>query len=93
MLSIEELPSTLFPPHHTRFLNDLESACYGIAALSNSGKLPEYFETLLPFDGMNIAVVLKPTQRTWCNACQVVVVQWQHGIGSPHHTTARCRML
>jgi len=42
------LPQNLFPPSKTRFLNDLESACYGISFLNNAGTISEYFKILWP---------------------------------------------
>jgi len=45
-LKIQQLPTTLFPVGHTKFVNDLESCCYGILALDEKNQLHEYFEPL-----------------------------------------------
>ena len=46
-LSLCELPSLLFPPGHSRIINDLESACYGISGLNAKGTVGEYFKHFL----------------------------------------------
>eukprot|EP01104_Vermistella_antarctica_P013597 TRINITY_DN4143_c0_g1_i1.p1 TRINITY_DN4143_c0_g1~~TRINITY_DN4143_c0_g1_i1.p1 ORF type:complete len:389 (+),score=77.57 TRINITY_DN4143_c0_g1_i1:26-1168(+) len=38
-----ELPCTLFPVGHSRFLNDLEAACYGVSALSSGKRFEDSF--------------------------------------------------
>mmetsp|Transcript_4104 Transcript_4104/g.6162 ORF Transcript_4104/g.6162 Transcript_4104/m.6162 type:complete len:407 (-) Transcript_4104:56-1276(-) len=46
VLCKEELPSRLFPSHSTYFLNDLESASYGIVEMSQTKILSDYFTPL-----------------------------------------------
>jgi len=46
-LLLAELPSFLFPKGHSRIINDLESACYGISGLNASGRIGEYFKHFL----------------------------------------------
>jgi len=41
-----QLPSSLFPPGKTRFLNDLEAACFGLMKLSGDGHIEDYFVPL-----------------------------------------------
>eukprot|EP01064_Diplonema_japonicum_P030934 TRINITY_DN5390_c3_g1_i14.p1 TRINITY_DN5390_c3_g1~~TRINITY_DN5390_c3_g1_i14.p1 ORF type:complete len:360 (+),score=72.58 TRINITY_DN5390_c3_g1_i14:55-1134(+) len=43
LLKKSALPTGLFPPSRTVLLNDLEAAAYGIAALSEDGRYPQYF--------------------------------------------------
>jgi len=45
-LRIEQLPPSIFPAGHTKFVNDLESCCYGILALDEHNQLSHYFEPL-----------------------------------------------
>eukprot|EP01100_Stratorugosa_tubuloviscum_P013329 TRINITY_DN661_c1_g2_i1.p1 TRINITY_DN661_c1_g2~~TRINITY_DN661_c1_g2_i1.p1 ORF type:complete len:406 (-),score=193.26 TRINITY_DN661_c1_g2_i1:57-1220(-) len=45
-LSLNELPKELFPIGKSFFLNDLESACYGVIALSATNKIQSYFNPL-----------------------------------------------
>jgi len=46
-LSLDELPELLFPKGHSRMINDLESACYGISALNSRNQVNDYFKILL----------------------------------------------
>jgi glucokinase len=46
LLRKNELPEVLFPRGRTRFLNDLQSASYGIIALSRDNQLQRYFQRL-----------------------------------------------
>ena len=46
-LTLNELPASLFPRGHSRIINDLESACYGISGLNGRGKINDFFKILL----------------------------------------------
>merc|ERR1712137_39424 len=46
-LTLDELPSLLFPEGHSRIINDLESACYGISGLSAAKRTGDYFKHFL----------------------------------------------
>jgi len=45
-VKLDQLPPSLFPAGHTKFVNDLESCCYGILALDEHHELGNYFEPL-----------------------------------------------
>eukprot|EP01095_Lingulamoeba_sp_RSL-Kostka_P000521 TRINITY_DN10801_c1_g3_i1.p1 TRINITY_DN10801_c1_g3~~TRINITY_DN10801_c1_g3_i1.p1 ORF type:complete len:412 (+),score=163.79 TRINITY_DN10801_c1_g3_i1:148-1383(+) len=46
-LNVSELPLLLFPGSKTKFVNDLESACYGISGLNDSKLLHKYFKKFI----------------------------------------------
>jgi len=46
-LLLSELPTLLFPVGHSRIINDLESACYGISGLNARNQIQEYFQHFL----------------------------------------------
>ncbi|KAL6064298.1 putative Group A glucokinaselike [Balamuthia mandrillaris] len=45
-LKRSELPSFLFPPTKTHFINDLEGTCYGVSSMNASGALDQCFKPL-----------------------------------------------
>lgn len=51
LLRVKDLPSSLFPHALTRFVNDLESCCYGILALDNQHLLHDYFAPVWNVEG------------------------------------------
>eukprot|EP01063_Lacrimia_lanifica_P023172 TRINITY_DN3065_c1_g2_i1.p1 TRINITY_DN3065_c1_g2~~TRINITY_DN3065_c1_g2_i1.p1 ORF type:complete len:371 (+),score=125.34 TRINITY_DN3065_c1_g2_i1:60-1172(+) len=52
VLNMADLPKRLFPAGKTAFMNDLESAAYGIAAVSQDGRFPSMFKKMWgPQDG------------------------------------------
>ena len=53
ILKVKDLPTSLFPHAKTRFVNDLESCCYGILALDNQKLLGEYFSPVWSVEGDN----------------------------------------
>jgi glucokinase len=57
-LHLNGLPENLFPTTKTRFLNDLESACYGITFLNNENTLTEYFKILWPTQRADASLTL-----------------------------------
>lgn len=60
LLRVRDLNTELFPHARTRFVNDLESCCYGILALDNQKLLSEYFSPVWSVEGDN-AVQLRPS--------------------------------
>jgi len=56
---VKELSPSTFPHGTTRFVNDLESCCYGVLALDNQKILGDYFTPVWKVDGDN-TVHLKP---------------------------------
>jgi len=60
LLRVKDLPSNIFPHATTRFVNDLESCCYGVLALDNQKLLGEYFAPVWSVEGDN-SVQLRPT--------------------------------
>jgi len=62
LLRVRDLSPSIFPHAATKFINDLEAACYGILALDNQKKLGEYFSPLWSVEGDN-SVELKPAHH------------------------------
>lgn len=60
ILRVKDLSNAHFPHTTTRFVNDLESCCYGILSLDNQKLLGEYFSPIWSVEGDN-AVHLKPS--------------------------------
>lgn len=60
LLRVKDLSPELFPHARTRFVNDLESCCYGILALDNQKLLGDYFQPVWNVEGDN-SVQLKPS--------------------------------
>jgi hypothetical protein len=58
-LFVNELTDLLFPRGKTKFINDLEAACYGIISLGVEKKLNDYMASLwLPNEKSNLSVDL-----------------------------------
>jgi len=104
-LTTSLLPPQLFPIERTRFVNDLESCCYGVLGLEEQQKLGEFFEplwgdsavriapvhhaVLAAGTGLGVGLLIKLGARPF----QVYPIEYGHAIVPPLGTTNKSRAI